>query len=114
MDEVEGLETGPTTSETVSSPSTRSRLESTTSSRFFPGGWFSTASKVVDEGRTSLEIAQGEFIPSKVTSPISPTEEVSDTPDDASATSTATGQDTDSEEEDEEEPERKRRWCVVM
>ncbi|KAF9468120.1 hypothetical protein BDZ94DRAFT_1247240, partial [Collybia nuda] len=112
VDEVEGTDAGPITSETVSSPSSRSRLESTTSSRFFPGGWFSTASKVADEGRTSLEIAQGEFTPSKIISPVPLAGDVSDTPDDASATSVATGHATDSDDDDDE-PEPKRRWCVV-
>jgi hypothetical protein len=73
----------------------------------------------VDEGRTSLEIAQGEFIPAKVTSPIiSPSGgDVSDLPDDASATSEAiapTGASDEEEEEEEEEEAPKRRWCVVM
>ncbi|KAG6917005.1 hypothetical protein DXG01_004270 [Tephrocybe rancida] len=43
----------------------RSRLQSTTSSRFFPGGWFSPT-KTVDETRASLEIAQGEFTAAKL------------------------------------------------
>ncbi|KAF7327614.1 hypothetical protein MKEN_00340600 [Mycena kentingensis (nom. inval.)] len=43
--------------------SPRSRLESTASSLFFPGGWFSK----MPEGRASLEVAAGEFTPSKPT-----------------------------------------------
>ncbi|THH02795.1 hypothetical protein EW026_g111 [Hermanssonia centrifuga] len=40
----------------------RARIESTTSSRFFPGGWFSSASpKSPDDIRTSLDHASGEF-----------------------------------------------------
>ena len=87
------------------SPKTRKRLESTASSRFFPGGWFSAAS-VVDEGRTSLEIAQGEFTSPK---PTSPSDDRPNSPflEDASS--------TDDDEDDDVEPEQeKRRWCVVM
>ncbi|KAJ2916623.1 hypothetical protein MD484_g3782, partial [Candolleomyces efflorescens] len=42
---------------------TRKRLESTASSRFFPGSWFSAAAKppVPEEGRASLETASGQF-----------------------------------------------------
>jgi hypothetical protein len=86
------------------SPTTRKRLESTASSRFFPGGWFSATSKVVDEGRTSLEIAQGEFTSSK---PMSPANDPPDSPvsEDASITT---------DEDDDESEQEKRRWCVVM
>jgi len=77
---------------------TRKRLESTTSSRFFPGGWFSPHS----EGRTSLEVARGEFTPVK-THP-------DDVPDSVP--------DLDDNEAEAEEPEsptqEKSRWCVVM
>lgn len=85
------------------SPPTRKRLESTTSSRFFPGGWFSTASKVVDEGRTSLEIAQGEFTPLK---PTSPDDEVPDSPVSEDSSSI--------DDDDESEQKEKKGWCVVM
>jgi len=47
-----------------SSAANRKRLVSTASSRFFPGGWFSPTSKP-EEGRTSMEIASGEFTPLK-------------------------------------------------
>lgn len=48
--------------DTLTSPVTaRARLESTTSSRFFPGGWFSSAPKSAEENRMSLENAAGEF-----------------------------------------------------
>lgn len=55
------------------STSTRARYESTTSasSRFFPGGWFSSTPPV--EGKPSLDSARGEFSATK--SPTSPTTE---------------------------------------
>ncbi|KAJ6619702.1 hypothetical protein B0H10DRAFT_2216541 [Mycena sp. CBHHK59/15] len=71
--------------ETPISP--RSRLESTASSMFFPGGWFSK----VPQGRASLDVAQGEFTPSKPTTP----------------SVTAPTEDSESEE-------KKGKWCVVM
>ncbi|KAJ7637721.1 hypothetical protein DFH06DRAFT_1335867 [Mycena polygramma] len=43
--------------------SPRSRLESTASSIFFPGGWFSR----LPQERASLDVAQGEFTPVKPT-----------------------------------------------
>jgi hypothetical protein len=61
--------------------SPRSRLESTASSIFFPGGWFSK----MPEGRASMDVAQGEFIPSSPTSPSMAQSE-----------------------------EKKGKWCVVM
>ncbi|KAJ7475805.1 hypothetical protein FB451DRAFT_257411 [Mycena latifolia] len=66
--------------------SPRSRLESTASSMFFPGGWFSK----MPEGRASLDVAQGEF--AKPTSP--------------SVSSPTT--------ETEQSEEKKGKWCVVM
>ena len=79
---------------------TRKRLESTTSSRFFPGGWFSPRS----EGRTSLEIAQGEFTPVKTT------HHPDDVPDSVSELD-----DNEAEAEElESVPQEKSRWCVVM
>ncbi|KAG5638900.1 hypothetical protein H0H81_008960 [Sphagnurus paluster] len=96
----------------ATSPSTtRSRLESTTSSRFFPGSWFSPTYKVAGEGRASLEFAQGEFVAKK--SPPS----IDDTPDSpAVAEGHSTGE---SEDDDDEMPEsatsdQKRKWCVIM
>ncbi|KAL4268573.1 hypothetical protein AB1N83_001782 [Pleurotus pulmonarius] len=74
----------------------RKRLESTASSRFFPGGWFSTSPTI--GGRTSLENAQGEF--SALKSPI----------DMAGTTAPATTP-VDGLAEDEE---RKSRWCTIM
>lgn len=96
----------------ATSPSTtRSRLESTTSSRFFPGSWFSPTYKVAGEGRASLEFAQGEFVAKK--SPPS----IDDTPDSpAVAEGHSTGE---SDDDDDEMPEsatsdQKRKWCVIM
>ncbi|KAG6894819.1 hypothetical protein C0992_004490, partial [Termitomyces sp. T32_za158] len=51
--------------DTISPAVDRSRLESTGSSRFFPGGWFSP-SKTVDESRPFFEVVQGEFTAQKV------------------------------------------------
>ncbi|KAJ6531742.1 hypothetical protein B0H19DRAFT_454327 [Mycena capillaripes] len=76
--------------------SPRSRLESTASSIFFPGGWFSR----VPEGRASLNVAQGEFTPSKPTSPSVPSPSVP-SPSVPSA-------------ETEQSEEKKGKWCVVM
>ncbi|KAF8656784.1 hypothetical protein AX16_002336 [Volvariella volvacea WC 439] len=77
----------------------RPRLESTTSSRFFPGGWFSSPSKIVDEGRTSLDVAQGEFIASKPTSPVEAADAVL----------------SDEDNDNSEAPgPKKSRWCVIM
>ncbi|KAF8920284.1 hypothetical protein CPB85DRAFT_624385 [Mucidula mucida] len=51
-------------------PTSRARLESTTSSRFFPGGWFARPQA---EGRTSTDNAQGVFIPPKSQTETQPT-----------------------------------------
>ena len=53
--------TSPPDLETLSPIAARSRLESTASSRYFPGGWFSGTPKSPDETRTSLDHAAGEF-----------------------------------------------------
>lgn len=89
-------------------PSARKRLESTTSSRFFPGGWFSSSStKSPDESRPSLELAQGEFIPTK--SPADGTEA------NVSAVSPATTESFgDAREADSASSEEKRKWCIIM
>ncbi|KAJ6604770.1 hypothetical protein DFH09DRAFT_321612 [Mycena vulgaris] len=71
--------------------SPRSRLESTASSMFFPGGWFSK----IPEGRASLDVAQGEFSSSKPNSP-----------------SISSPNETPNETEQSEE--KKGKWCVVM
>ncbi|KAG1821145.1 uncharacterized protein BJ212DRAFT_1337899 [Suillus subaureus] len=71
----------------------RNRLESTTSSRFFPGGWFSSSPKVPEEGRTSLDVAAGEFIHKS---------SVENTPTTALPSAV------------EEDKEKKSRWCTIM
>jgi len=71
----------------------RKRLESTTSSRFFPGGWFSSSPKVPEEGRASLDVATGEFISQS---------SVENTPTTAIPSAV------------EEDREKKSRWCTIM
>ncbi|EPQ54067.1 hypothetical protein GLOTRDRAFT_130451 [Gloeophyllum trabeum ATCC 11539] len=68
----------------------RPRHESTTSSRFFPGGWFSSPVVSPQEGRASLDSVQGEF--------------TSGAPTPSAATT----------EEDKTEKEKKSKWCVIM
>ena len=73
----------------------RARLESTASSRFFPGGWFSGNPKSPEENRTSLEHASGEFLRSENHSG-SPAYDVPvNTPVDGV-------------------PTRSKRWCLIM
>ncbi|KXN91740.1 Zonadhesin [Leucoagaricus sp. SymC.cos] len=96
LDENNTLDTTSAISPDASPISPRKRLESTTSSRLFPGGWFS---QIADE-RTSLEVAQGVFAGAKqgatveetlvspVVDPITPVREQSSSD--------------------------KRRWCVIM
>ncbi|KAG2140104.1 hypothetical protein DEU56DRAFT_798627 [Suillus clintonianus] len=79
----------------------RNRLESTTSSRFFPGGWFSSSPKVPEEGRTSLDVAAGEFIHKS---------SVENTPTTAPTTSPTTALPSAVEED----KEKKSRWCTIM
>ncbi|KAI0694676.1 hypothetical protein C8T65DRAFT_744303 [Cerioporus squamosus] len=80
----------------VSPSSARARHKSTTSSRFFPGGWFSSMTKLPDERRTSLEHAGGEF--SKNASADSLTPEVPlNTPIDGNV-----------------DDKKKQKWCVIM
>ncbi|KAJ7284938.1 hypothetical protein C8J57DRAFT_1289923 [Mycena rebaudengoi] len=81
--------------------SPRSRLESTASSMFFPGGWFSK----VPEGRASFDVAQGEF--SQPKSPKIP----SIPPPTASPTAPPTAPPA---AETRESEEKKGKWCVVM
>ncbi|KAJ7127037.1 hypothetical protein C8R44DRAFT_112368 [Mycena epipterygia] len=78
--------------------SPRSRLESTASSLFFPGGWFSK----LPQGRASLDVAQGEFTPSKTTSPTLPSPPIP---------GPSPGNET---EQNEQSEEKKGKWCVVM
>lgn len=99
--EAEGTE-APKSADTLS-PTGRTRLESSASSRFFPGAWFSPK---IGAGRASLEVAQGEFIPVK---PTSPTDGVPDEPEELDEVPPTASEDTD-----ESTPEEKRRWCVVM
>lgn len=75
--------------------SARARLESTTSSRFFPGGWFSSTPKVLEEGRESLDHAQGEFSKGPAASP---------------ALEAPTNTPVDGEVDDK----ASKRWCIVM
>jgi len=90
--------------EMPSSATSRKRLESTTSSRFFPGGWFSSSPTVPEESRTrtSLDVASGEFIRS-------PSAE--SRPSGESPASTATSVPSTEDGEDEE---KKTRWCTIM
>jgi hypothetical protein len=99
VDENNTLDTSVVLSPDASPISPRKRLESTTSSRLFPGGWFSNTSKIPDE-RTSLEVAQGVFagmkqgvsieetLVSPIMDPVTPVREQSSSD--------------------------KRRWCVIM
>lgn len=106
------------------SPTTRTRLESTASSLFFPGGWFAK----VPQGRASLDNAQGEFSPPKPTSPTEEThaselsiDSVSDANDLSKLTTsieetatTAPESQTDDASAASESGEKKGKWCVVM
>ncbi|KZT07623.1 uncharacterized protein LAESUDRAFT_811890 [Laetiporus sulphureus 93-53] len=80
------------------SPSTRARNGSNTSSRFFPGGWFSSSSKSPHHaGRLSHENAEGEFSKSSTSALASPALETT-----ANAANGDVGE------------RRKSRWCIVM
>ncbi|KAL0954804.1 hypothetical protein HGRIS_003750 [Hohenbuehelia grisea] len=96
VDEQAGLTTSSRDDTDVSPTKPRSRLESTASSRFFPGGWFSSSPKI--QGRPSLDVAQGEFTPSK-------------TPVDMSGTTAPAPTPVDGLAEDEE---KKAKWCTIM
>lgn len=92
--------------EMPTSATSRKRLESTTSSRFFPGGWFSS-SPTIPEGsrtRTSLDVASGEFIRSPSTES-RPSGELSASVS-ASPSSAAAAE--------EEGKEKKARSCTIM
>lgn len=97
LDENNTLDTSSLSPDT-SPISSRRRLESTTSSRLFPGGWFSNTSKIPDE-RTSLEVAQGVFSGAKQGA----VEETLASPTMDPATPVR-----------EESSSDKRRWCVIM
>jgi len=90
--------------EMPSSATSRKRLESTTSSRFFPGGWFSSSPTVPEESRTrtSLDVASGEFI----RSPSTESRPSSESPAAAAASIPSTA--------DGEVEEKKARWCTIM
>ncbi|KAG6865726.1 hypothetical protein C0991_012372 [Blastosporella zonata] len=102
---------GPLASPDAVSPvATRSRLESTASSRFFPGGWFSP-SKTVDETRASLEIAQGEFTAAKIAAANNPSIDEGPLVDEATFPAVELAV---NEEPQSASSEEKRRWCVIM
>jgi hypothetical protein len=80
-----------------------SSSSSTTSSKFFPGGWFTPKP---NENCTSLDVAQGEFAASPKTTT---SRDVFDTlSSDATASTEATNVAADGDDG------QKRRWCVVM
>ncbi|KAJ3983943.1 hypothetical protein F5890DRAFT_108351 [Lentinula detonsa] len=85
----------------------RKRLESTTSSLFFPGGWFSKT----PAGRTSLDNAQGEISSPKVMSPIEGRPSV-DLLGGSSAPSSAPADAADEGTDDDKE--KKGKWCLIM
>ncbi|KAJ3926416.1 MAG: hypothetical protein NXY57DRAFT_727254 [Lentinula lateritia] len=96
-----------TIGDTLAAPKDRKRLESTTSSLFFPGGWFSKP----PTGRTSLDNAQGVITSPKAISPVEgrPSVELlggSFAPGSATADITNEGPDEDNE--------KKGKWCVIM
>lgn len=92
-----------TSFEMPSSATSRKRLESTTSSRFFPGGWFSSSPTVPEASRTrtSLDVASGEFIRKPSTEFQPPSEALSS---EAASSPGTSGGDT----------EEKARWCTIM
>ncbi|TFK72908.1 hypothetical protein BDN72DRAFT_835517 [Pluteus cervinus] len=96
----------------ASSSIPRPRVESAASSRFFPGAWLSTPSKVVDQGRASLDIAQGEFTPSKPSSPIA--EQVSEFVNIATVTTATTASTSSIINEEISVREKRARWCLIM
>jgi hypothetical protein len=91
--------------------STRSRLESTTSSLYFPGGWYSKA----PENPTVHDHAQGEFIPSKPSSPVE-TKQVDPLGSQvvAMASEVESTQTTPVQVETQASAEEKKRWCIIM
>jgi hypothetical protein len=86
-----------------SSHSRQDSSSSSSSSKFFPGGWFTPKPK---EGRTSLDVAQGEFAPSPKATTTTDVFETLNVQNEAGAsTGLATDGDVDGQ---------KRKWCVVM
>jgi hypothetical protein len=67
VDEDNSAKISPVDVDSLSPVSSRPRLESTASSRYFPGSWFSASSTKSprQEGRASLEIARGIITPIK-------------------------------------------------
>ncbi|KAH9928599.1 uncharacterized protein B0H18DRAFT_1210133 [Fomitopsis serialis] len=100
LDENEQLQTEQVAHVEVQPPSPttiRTRHESTTSSRFFPGGWFSSSPKLPEE-LTSHENAEGEFLKSPSSAVASPGLEVpANTPIDGKI-----------------DEEKRGRWCTIM
>lgn len=89
----------------------RQRLESTASSLFFPGGWFSKA----PEGRASLEHAGGEFIPTSPKSSSMETEGFPALSVPAPAADSATTPVEETQSPTTSESGKKDRWgCVMM
>lgn len=96
-----------TVGDTLAAPKDRKRLESTTSSLFFPGGWFSKP----PTGRTSLDNAQGVITSPKAVSPVegrSSVELLGGSSAPVSATADITNEGPD------EDKEKKGKWCVIM
>ncbi|KAF9791017.1 hypothetical protein BJ322DRAFT_421705 [Thelephora terrestris] len=90
----------------VSKISPRGRYESTTSSRLFPGGWFSSPKSPGDESRTSMEEATGEFILSR--SSVAPNEPaVAEAPEDVPASPITPASPTTKKD-------KKWRMCEIM
>lgn len=101
---------GPSTSNGLAPPKTptRARVESNSSSRLVPGGWFSPRKGSHDESRPSLETASGQFIPSPGFS--SPIDSAPVLPpiatDNLNVPSSEMGQDSASPS--------KKKWCTIM
>ncbi|KIK63127.1 hypothetical protein GYMLUDRAFT_57867 [Collybiopsis luxurians FD-317 M1] len=97
-----------TVGNTLSVNKDRKRLESTTSSLFFPGGWFSKA----PAGRASLDNAQGEITSPKAMSPVegpssAGLQYLSSAPSPSSAEAEETNADVD-------DKTKKGKWCILM
>ncbi|KAF5377340.1 hypothetical protein D9757_008025 [Collybiopsis confluens] len=90
-----------TVGDTLTVAKDRKRLESTASSLFFPGGWFS---KPPAGGRESLDNAQGEITSPKAMSPV-------EGPSTAFSTAPSVEVEVNSDGEDQA---KKGKWCVIM
>ncbi|KAG6816381.1 hypothetical protein H0H93_008149, partial [Arthromyces matolae] len=107
LDENTTIDESLTSSDAAVPPTGRSRLESTASSRFFPGGWFSP-SKTVDETRASLEVAKGEFTAVKIASARNPSI-------DEGPSESAPSPDVETSKTPlSANSEQKSKWCVIM